>query len=135
MEYWFHKGRRIMEYSLMSCILGSSHNTSPRGNVISRILHKIQSTGILLLNSNLLYGARALCPLKPYTVLSSCTFLISSLGGSTSGPKLSGNNSPMVLTIHAPSLLNMKDWAFRGVKTRAEPVCTFHTGSRTPQCR
>ena len=31
-----------------------------------------------------------------------------SLGGNTSGPKLNGNNSPIVRTIYPPSRLNMK---------------------------
>ena len=43
-----------------------------------------------------------------FALSSSWFFLNSSRGGSTSGPKLSGSSSPMVLTIHLPSLLNMK---------------------------
>ena len=38
----------------------------------------------------------------------SLSFFNCSLGGSTSGPKLRGNSSPIVLTINLPSLLNMK---------------------------
>jgi len=38
----------------------------------------------------------------------SLSFFSCSLGGSTSGPKLNGNNSPMVLTMYLPSLLNIK---------------------------
>ena len=38
----------------------------------------------------------------------SLSFFSCSLGGSTSGPKLNGSNSPMVRTMYLPSLLNMK---------------------------
>lgn len=38
----------------------------------------------------------------------SLSFFSCSLGGSTSGPKLKGNSSPIVRTMYLPSLLNMK---------------------------
>lgn len=45
-------------------------------------------------------------------------FRSSSFGGKTSGPKLNGNNSPIVLTINLPSLLNMKMGVSRDKNSR-----------------
>jgi len=91
-------------YSIHHLVLTTCHNhtCSPPTNA----LQDAQTPGICLTTPSI--PASHDTTYAVFALSSSWFFLSCSLGGSTSGPKLSGSSSPIVLTIHFPSLLNMK---------------------------